>query len=640
MFSSLTNRIFLASAAVAILCISTAMYFVNVSVTRSTEDQLKQALEQTGRVVDQQRAAMSDLFGVLTRFVDQHATLKAAIATDDPPTLEPIVADYLRNANADLLLVTDRYGRVLANLARDGEADRAFSSLATVRDALGGHEAAMFWLRSDGVAQVMSVPIYAPEIVGSFSLAFLLNDRLATRLKAVTGSEVAFTAGGRVVASTLPKGARAALSPLIGRIGTASIRVDGNEYAALMRPLAAPRRASLFGGAAMPNIGGESTTHDEPIAATIIMRSRSEQLTLLRRLQSGLIATGIVAVLLGIVLAYWVARTISGPIAAITDTMREMAATGDLTRKIAWRPRRWEDEDARLLARTFNTLTESVARFQRDAAERERLSALGRLSSVIAHEVRNPLMIIKASLQPLTRGTPQPEQIREAAEDIDEEVTRLNRLVNDVLDFARPLRFELAATDINRLCEESAQAASADRNGPPIHVELDAALPAVQTDGERLRVALVNILVNARHAVVARKNAETQARGVSGVAAGAQAVGGVSSVEAAAALRQPASAVDAPQEPEVEIRTAVVGYHRFAIIARDRGVGIAPENMARVFEPYFTTKRTGTGLGLAITRNIIEGLGGTIAIASEPGSGTEIRIELPVAGPAPSDTQR
>ena len=121
------------------------------------------------------------------------------------------------------------------------------------------------------------------------------------------------------------------------------------------------------------------------------------------------------------------------PLAAITRTMRDVAATGDLTRKIALRRTRWDDEDARLLATTFNTLTDSVARFQREMSQRERLSALGRLSTVIAHEVRNPLMIIKASLHGLRQKEPSSAAVHEAVADINEEVARLNRIVNDVL---------------------------------------------------------------------------------------------------------------------------------------------------------------------------------------------------------------
>ena len=150
--------------------------------------------------------------------------------------------------------------------------------------------------------------------------------------------------------------------------------------------------------------------------------------------------------------------------------MREVAATGDLTRKIVLRRgNRWDDEDARLLATTFNTLTDSIARFQREMSQKERLSSLGRLSTVIAHEVRNPLMIIKAALhtlrQPRRRAATRcakrpPTSTRKSA--------RLNRIVNEVLDFARPIRFELAPADLNALCRESAAAAQAAGPAPAI----------------------------------------------------------------------------------------------------------------------------------------------------------------------------
>src|SRR5207244_2024348 len=168
--------------------------------------------------------------------------------------------------------------------------------------------------------------------------------------------------------------------------------------------------------------------------------------------------------------------------------------TGDLTRKIALRRTRWDDEDARLLATTFNTLTDSVARFQREMSQKERLTSLGRLSTVIAHEIRNPLMIIKASLHALRQADVDAAALREAIGDIDEEVARLNRIVNEVLDFARPIRFELAPVDVNALCRESATAARASGPGPAIELHLDASLAPVTSDSARLRLAPVNLL--------------------------------------------------------------------------------------------------------------------------------------------------
>jgi signal transduction histidine kinase len=273
-----------------------------------------------------------------------------------------------------------------------------------------------------------------------------------------------------------------------------------------------------------------------------------------------------------------------------------MAATGDLTRKIALSPKgRWEDEDARLLAGTFNTMTDSIARFQREAAQRERLSSLGRLSTVVAHEIRNPLMIIRTALRTLKKDTGHSIEVQSAIADIDEEVTRLNRIVAEVLDFARPIKFNRAPVNVNALCEDAVRAVGSEEPGVPVHLDLDDELGSIVTDGERVRLALVNILTNARHAVLAR------------------------------------TAPPAHPDRAIQVITRETTAGRVGIDVRDRGVGIEADDLARVFDPFFTTRRTGTGLGLAISRRIIEGLGGTITVTSRPGKGTDVRIELPVA---------
>ena len=608
LLSSLSNRIFLASAALTLVCIGIAMYLVNVRVTLSAEDELRRGLLQTGAFVDEQRATMSDVFTVQARLVADLPKLKAAVDTGDRPTVEPVAADYQRQLGSDLFLVTDRAGRVLASVS-SGVPDPRLSDVPTILDAREGRESATFWVGPQGILQVVSVPIAVgtapPEVLGTLSVGFFLGHSLATRLKAMTGSDIAFAAGGAVTASTLPAESSAALAPLLGRWGISRVSAGEREYLALLLPLASPRHPARLAVAPAPSGSDRADGGDEAIPAAIVLRSTSDRLQFLRPIQAALGLTGLIAVLLSTAIGYAIARTVTRPLGAITATMKEIAATGDLTRKIVWRRRQWEDEDARLLAGTFNTLTDSIARFQREVAERERLSALGRLSTVIAHEVRNPLMIIKASLRPLEREPVSAGDVRAAVVDINDEVGRLNRLVDDVLDFARPIRYELAEADINRICEESAAAATAGGACGAPHLVLDPALPPAVTDAERLRSVLVNIIVNAGHAVQARAEA-------------ADAPGG------GAAPREPARA-----EHDIVVTTGLSPGGRLAITVRDRGVGIPPKELARVSEPYFTTKRGGTGLGLAISRNIIEGLGGTITVTSEVGVGTEVRVDLP-----------
>jgi signal transduction histidine kinase len=577
--ASLTNRIFLACTLLATLSLGFAFYFVIARVSSEAEAELRRGLSEASTLVDQHRMTQTDAVTRQAHLVADLPKLEAAVATGDPPTVQPVAEDYRKITNADLLIVADPAGHVLGAASADATAMQAAATLATAPD-----EASAFWPHSRGVLQVVSVPIrlearsVGAETLGRLTMGFFLDDHFAQQVKELTGSEIAFGAGGRILASTLPAEARGALSTLVNSKGISTLRLGREEFIALSRPME----------------GSAVTDRDAP--ATLILRSRTERLRFLDTIRTGLAGVLVVTLLLATIVSYAVARTMTRPLAAITSGMREIATTGDLTRKVTLHPRGWDDEDARLLATTFNTLTESIVRFQTEVTQRERLSSLGRLSTVIAHEIRNPLMIIKAALNSLRRERVHAAELREAVADIDEEIGRLNRIVTEVLDFARPMRFECADASINGLCTASAAAATAGEPEPSVALDLDASDPHIITDAERLRTALVNIVANARHAVDAK------------------------------ALTQSGVAVfrDAP----IRIETRAIGDDRIRISVIDQGAGIAPQDLDRVFEPYFTTRRTGTGLGLPIARNIIEGLGGTIAVASRVGEGTRIDIVL------------
>lgn len=591
--SSLTNRIFLSSALLAVGALATAIYLVNVAVASQAERDIQRQLQEAGNWVEHYRTLQVGNLAQQARLIADLPKLKAVVETNHAPTVRPVAADYRRQMNADFFVVMNAEGDVLA-----AEGDVPGPLLGPLSAAPSDGATPLLWPRADGLLQIIVVPIWidpsAPEILGRLAVGAVLNSSLAEQIKSFTDADIAFVAGGQVLASSLPAAAFPALSAWHTRTRPGDAReevtLDGEDFISEVRELTGA-------GAVAP--------------AAVILRSRAAHRQLLRTLQTALAGTGFLAILLATVLAYAVSRTITSPLEAITASVRTMAATGDLTRRITLPGGLLVDEDARVLASTLDTMTTSIARFQREAAQRERLSALGRLSTVIAHEIRNPLMIIKTALRAMRRDDAPPDRVRHAAADIDEEVDRLNRLVNDVLDFARPLRFEYAPTNLSDICRRAAEATFLDTPDITCQLTLDDEAEYLDTDAERLRQVLVNVLSNARQAVLT-------SRPVAAVTAGSD-----SNV-----VQFRADAVS-PGDAPIRLATCAIDADRVRITVGDRGPGVSAEDRARIFEPYFTTHRTGSGLGLAITRNIVEGLGGTISFESEVGVGTEFHIDLP-----------
>jgi signal transduction histidine kinase len=566
---SLRSRVFAATALVAVLPVAIALGFVTRRAALQAEAELGRGLAEAARVVEQYHQTRRALAAERASLVADLPKLKAAVAEAHAPTVEPLARDYQERVRSDVFVVSFRDGRTLVSLG-----------------TTGGPPTARFVVDGGRLVETVSAPILIgaepPEVLGRLTLGFALGDAFAASLRAMTGSHVAIAAGGRVFASTLPRDADGALARAAAGPGLQTLEAGGEEYATV--------RASLGAGGDAPSV--------------LVMRSRAEALRPLRTLRTALGLAAALAVAASLLLSWALARTVTRPLAALTRQMKEIAATGDLARHVEpGHP--WDDEDARLLSRTFAALTDSIAGFQREAALRERLSALGRLSTVIAHEVRNPLMIIKGSVSSLRREGAAGAAVREAAADIDHQVRRLDRIVGDVLDFARPLRVDLAPADVGAIARDAA-AAALDGSGVGARFVFDPPPGPVVTDAERLRAALVILVENARDAVAARHGAESSPAAAEPVEIGghARAGGGV------------------------------------VLWVEDRGGGVREADLPHLFDPYFTTKRTGTGLGLAIARKIVEALGGTIRLDSRQGEGVRAEIALPAAPPPPREAVR
>ncbi len=574
---SLRSRIFLASTLLATVSIGSAVYFVSALLTQQAEAELQRDLAEAAGLVDQQSETLFESVTRTAALIADLPKFKAALETRDPPTIAPIARDYLEQVGADLVVVSDRTGRRLATVNAPAHRDDLAAATLDIGVAAGQSSAEAFWPYPNGVLQVVTVPVTIdldrPELLGTLSMGYLLDSSRAAELKGLTGADVAFAFAGAVRASSFPVDVLPAVTTWFNEEPHAPVVPLGREqYSALARPLARSGRQ------AAPGV----------VPHTIVLRSRTERMRTLDTIRAALAGVALATIGLAALISYALARTVTTPLATITAHMRDVATTGDLTRKVALPDTSWNDEDAVLLASTFNALTESVTTAQRDTAQRERLSALGRLSTVIAHEIRNPLMIIKGALRQLARTDSTSADTREAAGDINEEVDRLNRVVNEVLDFARPIRFDCAPTALNEVCRSARDAVVAAAAEPAVGLELDGACGELTTDAERVRTVLVNLLTNARAAVED------------------QAAGGA---------------------PRVVLTSRRAGAS-VVLTVRDRGVGIPPDDLGRVFDPYFTTRRTGSGLGLAISKNVVEGLGGTIAVTSNLGAGTEIQVVL------------
>ncbi|HEX9023310.1 MAG TPA: ATP-binding protein [Geobacteraceae bacterium] len=217
----------------------------------------------------------------------------------------------------------------------------------------------------------------------------------------------------------------------------------------------------------------------------------------------------------------------------------------------------------------------------------ERLSAIGELSAVLAHEIRNPLGSIQGTAEILKDDFRPGDKKHEFLDILIKESGRLNRVVEDFLRLARPQPANLGDCDVMEELHNVVTLVTTEARGRDVRLELEsAALPAVRGDREKLRQAFLNLLLNALQATPP---------------------GGRVSV------------IGAYEKSNEMIRLEI----------RDTGAGIDAEALPRIFEPFFSTKEGGTGLGLAITQKIIEGHGGRIEVESERGKGALFRIVLP-----------
>jgi two-component system sensor histidine kinase HydH len=234
----------------------------------------------------------------------------------------------------------------------------------------------------------------------------------------------------------------------------------------------------------------------------------------------------------------------------------------------------------------FRDLTE-IRKLRREVERSQRLASLGRLAAGIAHEIRNPLSSIKGFATYFRQRYKDVPEDQETAEIMVQEVDRLNRVIGELLEFARPMDMQLRKTAIRDLIGSSLKMVEAQALEKNIEIKTNIApeIDTVLLDPDRMNQIFLNLYLNA-----------IQAMDEGGVLTS-----------------------DLSRDGAKEIK----------IVISDTGKGIARKDLGKVFDPYYTTKPSGTGLGLAIVHRIVEAHQGDIKVESKQGKGTTVTIILP-----------
>jgi signal transduction histidine kinase len=234
----------------------------------------------------------------------------------------------------------------------------------------------------------------------------------------------------------------------------------------------------------------------------------------------------------------------------------------------------------------FEDLSEAKA-IEAERRRLDRLAALGEMSAVVAHEIRNPIAGIAAGVEYLSKNTPEGSPHRQDMAMILGEIERVNRILEDILSVARPFQLKLSSQAIPDIIEHVLHRyqSSIEKKGVHVVRRLAPGLPNVIVDRERMEQALTNLVLNAIEVMP---------------------TGGTLGIGLYANDRWLTTTVS------------------------DTGPGISLDVQHRIFEPFFTTKTRGTGLGLAVARRVIEEHGGVIEVSSNMGQGTKFTILLPL----------
>lgn len=497
---------------------------------------------------------------------------RAIMTAPDPGTIQDASQSVSEIANSDLFVLVDRSSKVVALHTKTPGFERETAERYFQQSLDEGGESSHWWLGDHHLYQSFIQPIYRGSrtegtLLGFLVIGYEIDQRLATEVSKVAGSQVAFSCGDDVVATTLPQS-----------------QVQGGRFKSLItgsvqeQPWDVQIGDERFLATSLELSGSRSTS-----VRLNVLGSYDQATKFLDELNRYILLLGLAAIVVGSGLVFFVSHTFTRPLGNLVVGVRALEG-GDFHHPL---DPRGGDEVAEL-TRAFNLMRASLLKSQQDLLESEQLATIGRMASSISHDLRHSLAAIVANSEFLCDAHLTPAQREELYQEVRSGVNLMTDLLDSLLEFARTR--ESLTAGYSNVAETIQRAMQAVRLHPRHHERSIEVFCDPQVSGwfdqRKLERALYNLLLNACEA--------------------APSVGG-----------------------KVEV-TAFESSGGISISVADNGPGIADSIRDRLFHPFVSHgKENGTGLGLAVVLKIVQDHGGEIFVERTPRSTTVFRIVLP-----------
>jgi signal transduction histidine kinase len=517
------------------------------------------------------------------------------INTRDEAWAKANVADWVpKNFGLDLILIFDQDGKLLYQYGdfKEFPTDNNLSTQPLFKRAEELQEAKGLYLASRGILYVASSQIMHSDQSGPRNGTYIYGKVIAENelkeLKDIMGVDISIISGeGKVIYSTFAGNAKSAK-----KLSDIYHELTGNPP--LSSRIYKPDYQSAFIYGILKDIRGKD------VGMLELSRPR-KSIVVFRGLFIKIFIWSFILVFLAVFSSVLlITRFILRPLGILNKAIQEIQKTKDMFKRVRVESR----DEIGILAENFNFMLEVLNKSQnelieahRNLVKSEKMATAAELAMGTVHQINNPLSVVIGRLQMLRRmlsyKTPIPEpDLEKDLKIIEEQAMRAVDITNSLRHYSVPLTFRFQECDLNELLKNALELAKVQLQAENIDLvqNLKTNLPALQyCDAQQLSDVFMNIIINAT-----------------------QAMSGGGKLEIS---------TDYDEQEEMV-------WAKF----KDSGCGIAPENIGKIFTPFFSTKAEGRGLGMAISYNVIKGHRGAIAIESRVGVGSTFTVKLPIGG--------